>query len=117
MSALNVRRTLQPQELTFNFDRHFLQSPDFCLHAKENLKAAENSGEITESTVLKFSEFIECFEFFAIRSRKDLKDIFDSLIVEQKSEMEPVGREIDLERARSDAAKGFNNNDDGTYIS
>lgn len=77
------RRQFLPKNLTFNFGG---QS-----HKKRSAPVSERP--ITSSSELEFNEFVNLFEAFIVKSRKDLKDIFQKLVscpTEDETAWDPV---------------------------
>jgi len=65
--------------LTFNFSQQDLLQKEPLQTATEQI--------IEHSTVLEFPVFADLFKSFLVRSRKDLKDLFEQLLLEQSSSL------------------------------
>lgn len=78
------RRQFLPKNLTFNF----------CGRShRKRINPVANERPFTCSSELEFSEFVDLFEAFIIRSRNDLKDIFQKLVscpTEDGTALDPV---------------------------
>ena len=74
----------RPRNLTFNFTQSGYQPRD----PKRLTLGASNSDltkPITHSTILDFLDFVDLFKTFNLRTRKDLKELFEQHAVSQAS--------------------------------
>ena len=71
------------KNLTFNFTRRGRRPAGLRLQPAATHAQHAGCKPIAQSTTLNFPDFVDLFKAFAIRTRRDIKDLFDQIMMEQ----------------------------------